>query len=262
MKIPGYVFGIIGIVIAAIIYFFVVQVPFSQEQPELEKQHQADASQLQVYEDAEADKENLKARVSSMKEKYEKDSEELFINATQSPDDIMDMLRHSKTRPTTYRISEQTKDEKNRQSSSGDSLYSTDISITFNALDDAQIKSVLNYFESASKGAYYVDKLDIKAIEKTAQELNAAESSDKDGDSKKESSKNESSAAKSDLSSLFYTGKYQVTITLKLYYFLPADQTPEALKEEQNQATQSADNTASAVASSATESSGGESSAA
>ncbi len=243
-KIPGYVFGIIGIVIVAIIFLFAVQVPFTKAQPELERQHKQDAAQLKIYEDAEADKENLKARVNSMKEQYEKDSEGLFINALQSPGDIMKMLKSSKTDPTSYKISEQKVDDKARQSSGGDLLYSTDINITYDSLDEEQIKSVLNYFESVSNGAYYVDQLNVAAIMKDSSgnaEPGSDESDDKNDD-KEESSKTSSG----DLTSLYYTGKYKVTVTLKLYYFLPPDQTPEALKAEQSAASQSADTTVSA----------------
>lgn len=258
-KIPTYVFALIAIVIVAVIYIFVVQIPFSKAQPGLEAEHQSAASQLKIYEDAFADIENLRKDVSDMKAKYEKDSASLFINASQSPKDIMKMLKESKTQPTTYKISEQKVDDKGRKSSGGDLLYSTDISITFDALDDAQIKSVLNYFESASNGAYYVDKIDIKAVERNSQDI-AKESTDEE--SGKDESKAESSKSSgNNLSSLYFTGKYQVTITLKLYYFLPADQTPEAIKAEASAATQSADPTASAAPTSST-ASGAESSAA
>lgn len=64
-----------------------------------------------------------------MKAQYEKDSKDLFINATKSPQDIMDMINASKVMPTTYSVSEQTIDSKGRQSSSGEPLYSTNISI-------------------------------------------------------------------------------------------------------------------------------------
>lgn len=252
-KIPKYVFALIAIVLVAIIYLFVVQIPFSQQQPKLEAQHQADASQLKIYEDTFADIDNFRKEVSDMKAKYEKDSASLFINANQSPKDVMDMLKKSKTQPTTYSIAKQKKDDKGRQSSGGDLLYSTDISIVFDSLDDAQIKTVLNYFESVSNGAYYVDKIDIKAIEKRNIEDTSEESS-KEESSKKGSSNN--------LSSLYFTDKYQVNMTLKLYYFLPADKTPEAIKAEADAASKSADPTASNSSKASSGSSKSESSAA
>ena len=104
-SVPKYIFGIIAIVLLAIIFIFTVQVPFSKAQPELEKQHQSDASQLKIYQDAYADRVNLASRVSSMKAQYEKDSKELFVNATKSPEDIMKMLNSSKVLPTTYSVS-------------------------------------------------------------------------------------------------------------------------------------------------------------
>ena len=147
-SVPKYIFGIIAIVLLAIIFIFTVQVPFSKAQPELEKQHQSDASQLKIYQDAYADRVNLASRVSSMKAQYEKDSKELFVNATKSPEDIMKMLNSSKVLPTTYSVSEQVLDDKGRSSSSGEPLYSTNISISFDSLDETQLLTVLDYFEA------------------------------------------------------------------------------------------------------------------
>lgn len=239
---PKYIIAIIAIVLVGILFFFVVQYPFMQKQPELESQHQADASQLKIYQDAYADRSNLAARVSSMKTQYEKDSEELFINATKSPQDIMDMISASKVQPTTYSVSEQVVDSKGRTSSTGEPLYSTNISIVFNSLDETQIATVLDYFEAQSEGAYYIDNISIAAIQKTENQTTAEEAEESE---EKEKSKAESSNSKSngDLNSLYFSGKYQVSITLMLYYFLPTDQTPDALKQAVQEASDAATGT-------------------
>ncbi len=77
-----------------------------------------------------------------------KDSKELFVNATKSPEDIMKMLNSSKVLPTTYSVSEQVLDDKGRSSSSGEPLYSTNISISFDSLDETQLLTVLDYFRN------------------------------------------------------------------------------------------------------------------
>lgn len=246
---PKYIIAVIAIVLVAILFFFLVQMPFMQKQPELEKQHQADASQLKIYQDAYADRENLAARVSSMKAQYEKDSEELFINATKSPQDIMDMINASKVRPTTYSVSEQTVDPKGRTSSSGEPLYSTNISIVFDSIDETQIATVLDYFEAQSEGAYYIDNINIAAEKKEDAEKTAEEAEESE---EKEKSKAESSNSKTngDLNSLYFSGKYQVSVTLMLYYFLPTDQTPDAIKKAVEEASNAAAGTASVATSS------------
>lgn len=244
-SIPKYIFGIIAIVLLAIIFIFTVQVPFSKAQPELEKQHQSDASQLKIYQDAYADRVNLASRVSSMKAQYEKDSKELFVNATKSPEDIMKMLNSSKVLPTTYSVSEQVLDDKGRSSSSGEPLYSTNISISFDSLDETQLLTVLDYFESQSEGAYYIDRLTVDAIEKRTNSAITDESS------KAESSANtDNKASNGDLNSLYFTGKYDVTIDLMLYYFLPTEQTPDAIKKAVQDASNAAEGSVAAPATS------------
>lgn len=255
-SIPKYIFALIAIILVCLIFLFVVQMPFLSAQPQLEKQHQADASQLQIYQDAYANRESLAADVKSMKEKYESDSASLFVNANKSPSDIMKMLSSSKTEPTTYSISEPRADKKGRKSSGGDTLYSTDISIVFDSLDDVEIETVLNYFESVSNGAYYVDEVTVKAIEKKVTATDAEDSEGSgDGESKVESkTESKSGSTKDVLTSLYYTGKYEVSITLKLYYFLAADQTPEALQkaiEETSKSTSTSSSSSSSSSSSA-----------
>lgn len=240
---PKYIIAIALIIIVALVFFFVVQLPFLNKQPELERQHQSDASQLKIYQDAYADRENLAARVSSMKTQYEKDSQELFINATKSPQDIMDMISASKVQPTTYSVSEQTIDEKGRQSSSGEPLYSTNISITFNSLDETQIGTVLDYFEAQSEGAYYIDNVSISAIEKDTSSDTTGDTDNEDSSKsdKVESSKNSNNKVNGDLNTLYFSGRYQVSITLMLYYFLPTDQTPDAIKQAVEEASNAAE---------------------
>ena len=237
-SVPKYIFGIIAIVLLAIIFIFTVQVPFSKAQPELEKQHQSDASQLKIYQDAYADRVNLASRVSSMKAQYEKDSKELFVNATKSPEDIMKMLNSSKVLPTTYSVSEQVLDGKGRSSSSGEPLYSTNISISFDSLDETQLLTVLDYF----------DGLAVEAIEKRT---NSAITDSTDESSKAESSANtDNKASNGDLNSLYFTGKYNVTINLMLYYFLPTEQTPDAIKKAVQDASNAAEGSVEAPATS------------
>lgn len=244
-SIPKYIFALIAIILVCLIFLFVVQVPFLSAQPQLEKQHQADASQLQIYQNAYANRESLTSEVQSMKEKYESDSASLFVNANKSPSDIMKMLSSSKTDPTTYSISEPRADKKGRKSSGGDTLYSTDVSIVFDSLDDVEIETVLNYFESVSNGAYYVDEVSIKAIEKKITATDA-EDSEGDGESKAESkTESKSGSTKDVLTSLYYTGKYEVSITLKLYYFVSADQTPEAIQKAVEETSKTASKSSS-----------------
>lgn len=258
ISIPKYIYGIVAIIIAALIFLFTVQLPFSEKLPELNKQHEQDASQLQVYEEAYANRVSLADNVSSMKAKYEKDSQDLFINATKSPQDIMAMISACKVTPTTYNVSEQTVDSKGRTSSSGDPLYSTNISLSFDTLDETQIATVLDYFEAQSEGAYYIDNISISAITKTETKEDAEESEAEESSKKSESSEQSSSGS---INTLYFSGNYQVSVTLMLYYFLPTDQTPDAIKQAVEEASAAADGTATATTSTASDASGAESSA-
>lgn len=209
-KIPTYIWALVGIIVVAVIFLIVVQIPFISAQPKLEKQHQEDSQTIQLYKDTLADIENYRTKIEDLKAEYSKLNDELNVNASRSPKEIVDMLKKCKVGYDSFQISKPTVDKQGRKNTANDALYSTDVKLKF-TVTSKQLIDILDYFETVSDGSYYVDKINLKSV------LDRVTDTDSDG--KVVSSRYE------------FSGKYEVDITLQLYYFIPANQTPDALKK-------------------------------
>lgn len=209
-KIPTYIWALVGIIVVAVIFLIVVQIPFISAQPKLEKQHQEDSKTIQLYKDTLADIENYRTKVEDLKAEYSKLNDEVNVNASRSPKEITAMLKKCKVGYDSFQISQPTVDKQGRKNSANDPLYSTDVKLKF-TVTSKQLIDILDYFETVSDGSYYVDKVSLKSV------LDRV--TDKDSDGKVTSTTYE------------FSGKYEADITLKLYYFIPADKTPDALKK-------------------------------
>lgn len=209
-KIPTYIWALVGIIVVAVIFLIVVQIPFISAQPKLEKQHQEDSQTIQLYKDTLADIENYRTKIEDLKAEYSKLNDELNVNASRSPKEIVDMLKKCKVGYDSFQISKPTVDKQGRKNTANDALYSTDVKLKF-TVTSKQLIDILDYFETVSDGSYYVDKINLKSV------LDRVTDTDSGG--KVVSSRYE------------FSGKYEVDITLQLYYFIPANQTPDALKK-------------------------------
>lgn len=237
-KIPTYIWALLGIIVVAVIFLIVVQIPFISKQPQLEKEHQQDSQTIQLYKDTLADIENYRTKVENLKAEYSKLNDEVNVNASRSPKEIVAMLKKCKVGYDSFQISKPTVDKKGRKNSANDPLYSTDVKLKF-TVTSKQLIDILDYFETVSDGAYYVDKINLKSV------LDRVTETDADG--------------KITSSGYEFSGKYEVDITLQLYYFIPEKETPEAIKKavedlqngSSSQASSSSSNASNSSASSA-----------
>ncbi len=191
LKIPGFIFGIIGILIACIIFLIFVQVPFSKKYSTYETSHASAAAEIQKYNDYLSRADQVQASIDSMKKKYEENIGKLTVNSTKSAQDIRDMLKKLDYDLSTLSVAKGVVDAEGRTSSTGDPLYSTSINFTFTASYQKMLDT-LNYFETESDGAYYISTMSI--------------AQNGGGDS----SETSIAADKSD---------YVVALTMNLYYF-------------------------------------------
>ncbi len=133
LKIPGFIFGIIGILIACIIFLIFVQVPFSKKYSTYETSHASAAAEIQKYNDYLSRADQVQASIDSMKKKYEENIGKLTVNSTKSAQDIRDMLKKLDYDLSTLSVAKGVVDAEGRTSSTGDPLYSTSINFTFTA---------------------------------------------------------------------------------------------------------------------------------
>jgi len=192
ITIPGFVWAIAVIIILCIVFIFVVQSPFSKKIDKYNSDHESAQSKIAMFEDYLARAEEVEKKIEEMKEKYNEESKKLFVNATQTPDDIRKMVNQLNIVPNSVSVSEGSVDGQGRKSSTGDSLYVTNVSINFVGTE-ADLLSTLDYFELESDGSYYVENLSVVEAQPSGTTVSAV-SSDK---------------------------KYNIAMTLSLYFFPP-----------------------------------------
>lgn len=160
IAIPGFVWAIAVIIILCIIFIFLVQSPFSQKIDKYNADHESAQSKIAMFEDYLARAEEVEAKIEEMKEQYNEESKKLFVNATQTPNDIREMVNKLNIKPSSVSVSEGSVDSQGRVSSTGDNLYVTSVSINFEGTE-ADLLSTLDYFELESDGSYYVESLSV-----------------------------------------------------------------------------------------------------
>ncbi len=192
ITIPGFVWAIAVIIVLCIVFIFVVQAPFSKKIDKYNADHESAQSKIAMFEDYLARAAEVEAKIEEMKEKYNEESKKLFVNATQTPDDIRKMVNQLSITPNSVSVSEGVTDSQGRTSSTGDPLYVTSVVLNFVGTE-ADLLSTLDYFELESDGSYYVESLNVIEY---AQGTTAA--------SKVSSEK-----------------KYSISLILSLYFFPP-----------------------------------------
>jgi len=193
LTIPGFVWAIAVIIILCIVFLFLVQSPFSKKIDKYNADHESAVSQIALYEDYLARATEVEAKIAQMKEEYNEESKKLFVNATQTPADIREMVNKLDLIPTNVAVTEGVTDSAGRKSSTGDPLYVTKVTIRFDGTE-ADLLSTLDYFELESDGSYYVETLSVTPIDDSTQT----------GVSKAQSNT-----------------KFSISLTLSLYFFPP-----------------------------------------
>lgn len=229
-NIPKYIWVIAGVLVVCIIYLIIVQVPFSQKLGTYNKDHASAQAQISMYGDYMARASEVSTEIVQMKEKYDKESQKLFVNGTKTSDDIRDMLKNLNYDPNELSVERGVPDTEGRVSSTGDPLYATVVRFNFTSSEEELI-STLNYLESESKGSYYVTNISVQPADEEEESVQTAEEGSQA--SGEESSKPAASSAVSTQNSGTAGNgtKYEVELTISLYYFNPAANTGESSDE-------------------------------
>lgn len=194
INIPKYIWIIAAILAVCLIFLIFVQVPFSNKLPKYNEAHASAVSQINQYNDYLARADEVQKSIDSMKQKYEKESEKLFVNATKTSDDIRSMLKKLNYDLSTLSVQKGVVDASGTVSSTGDPLYSTVINFEFTATKQKMLET-FNYFESESNGSYYISELNIAKVVYDGQESQKVSSED----------------------------AFVVSLTMNLYYFNPSE---------------------------------------
>lgn len=174
ITIPKFLWVLAGILVVCIIFLIAVQLPFSGKIDKYNSDHASAESQINVYKDYLAHTDEVTKSINAMKEECSKMNDSLMINASKATDDFRDMLKNVDYDPQSLAITEGKADKKGGVSSTGDPLYVSTIRFNFTATEQKLVET-LKYFESKSKGSYFVSKISI--VEEEPEKKKSGESS-------------------------------------------------------------------------------------
>ena len=159
-SVPKWILVVIGIIVVCIIFFIAVQVPFNRERPKYEADHASATSQIDVYKDYLARFDEVEQKIAEMKEEFYEKRDTLYVQPGQIADDIEDLLAEISVTISDFSVTEGSPDESGSISATGDPLYKSDINVNFNSTREKMIET-FKYFESESKGAYYISAISV-----------------------------------------------------------------------------------------------------
>ncbi len=199
VKIPKFIWVLVGILVVSIIFLIAVQMPFSQKIETYNKDHQSAESQISQYAYYLKNAETITAAVEKTEAECSEKNEKLTVDPNKTVDDIRDLLAKHEMDLTTLNITEGVPDDQGGVSASGDPLYVSTLTYSFTSSEKKLIET-LDFFERESKGAYFISNIAISQQEdKAVPDASGAESS---------------VVSVSPASQL-----YNTTLTIKLYYF-------------------------------------------
>ena len=157
-KIPKFVIAIAIILVVALLFLILVFMRFTSTLETYERDHNSATSEINKYQDYLNRSVEVKASIDEMKAEYNARSAALTVNPRSTLDDIRDMLSSLGYDLSSLSVGVPAADPAGRQSATGDPLYTTTITYTFNTTE-AKMLETLRYFESESDGSYYISKL-------------------------------------------------------------------------------------------------------
>lgn len=160
INIPKFLWIIIAILLICIIFIFTVQIRFAQEQPVYARAHESAVSQINLYNDYLARASEVSTKNETMKKQYESNSRKLFANGTMTTDDIDEALDRFGYEILALNIKQGVVDPSGRTAVGGQPLYSTSVVYKFIGTED-NIRSTLDYLETQSEGAYFINDIEI-----------------------------------------------------------------------------------------------------
>ncbi len=164
--IPKFVWVLLIILVACILFLILVQIPFNQKIDKYNSDHASADAQIKIYKDYLARSKEVQASIVSMKKECEEKNKALTINADKTADDIRDMLKDLDYDLSSLSINERRPDSEGRVSATGDPLYVTTIKFSFISTEKKLIET-LKYFESESDGSYFVSKIAVSEQEES-----------------------------------------------------------------------------------------------
>ncbi len=154
-KVSGVLLYLLGLVLVLLLYFNFVFTPMNVKVAQLDAEHQKNTQQIQLYDRQMGKADELKNKIAEMQQELEQTGQSTAVNGKAVAEDIDAACRAAGIVPAGIQVNGETV-VKNKTSWQGKPLCS--VSVKLNAVcTNAQLTNLLHYFESQTKGAYYVN---------------------------------------------------------------------------------------------------------
>jgi len=154
-KIPGAAVALALVIVAVAVFIPTVYTPYKKKKPEMDEKHQEIVEEIQMYEDAIADQNNIEANIADLEVEWDAFQEEMFVDADASLKDINDKVNELGFGLTNFQRGAPTPDENGAVSFTGSPLYYVQLNIS-GYTDRDTLLDLLKFIEEESVGHYYV----------------------------------------------------------------------------------------------------------
>ncbi len=190
-KIPGAVIALVFIIIAAIVFVPTVYMPYNENKPALDSEHDSAEAQIALYDSAVDNQANIEANIKALQAEWDEVEKEMYVDASQTLDDLYtacveigsvaeedtdaeeddesedtdtDTTVSSRLTLMKFNRSDAQQDSSESYSQTGNPLYYVTVSLEMYATRDALLE-FLDYVEQESVGCYYISKMDLRTME-------------------------------------------------------------------------------------------------
>ncbi len=165
--IPKYAVALVIVLILTGAFVPLVFLPYTQQAPILRQEHIDDTAQIQEYEQKLAQIEAYRQRVIDLEEQWESMMEDISIIGENTVNDFNDMFNSLNVVPQAMTLSGET--ETTLTSATNNKIYYVTATVTLTQTLD-ELLEIIEYFEDTSKGAYFIETINLAAATPSAVE--------------------------------------------------------------------------------------------
>lgn len=155
LKVSGVLVYLLGLVLVLLLYFYFIFTPLSSKAAQLDMEHGQNTAKLQMYQQQIQQGGKLTGEINDLQSELDKLKQSAGVTGKTAAEDIGKACDSAGVTPTDIQIGNETAD-KSKTSASGQLLYSVPVNLKA-VCTNAQLLSLLDYFENKSQGAYYVN---------------------------------------------------------------------------------------------------------
>ncbi len=146
--------------LTVLVYINFIYLPLNSQITQLDQKHTDTVNQILYYEEQKAKRADIEKNITELQSKIEQENTNATVTAKTGAEDIDSACKAAGIVPKSVNMSEESVDT-NKKAEDGRPLSSVSVELTV-ACSNEQLKSLLDYFENKSKGAYYINHVSYK----------------------------------------------------------------------------------------------------